>query len=73
VIYAVGIFGICFVSLFCFRFDRVMGEAMFAVYRAFGLARDRSSFTAAYRLFLRAVGVVMIVGIVVLLSLHAFG
>ena len=70
---AVGLaFAIAFIAVFCFVWDRALGRILFYWFYALHLASDRERFVRGYRYFSRAVGAVMICGIIVGLALRAF-
>jgi hypothetical protein len=61
------IFAIVFVWAFCFRLSSVFGGLTFSIYRGLGLASDRETFVRRYGWFMRIVGSVIIVGILIAL------
>ena len=70
-IYVVGVFCVAFIALFCFALDMAIGSVLFYWYYALHLASNRDRFVRVYRYASRTVGVVMISGIIVVLTLRA--
>jgi hypothetical protein len=69
-IYLIAAFAILFVAVLCFVLDGLLARVMFRVFWAFDISRDRAGFIRGYRLFIRSVGIAMIIIIVAGLALR---